>query len=99
MGRVQRQLIAFDLDIPVVDAMNFFEELTRFRVKNGNVPLEMILPIHELNAWIAAYTAWICWKQPNQLAVLGDETEGKIYLPARPKKLHQMDGASQGSLF
>jgi len=99
MGRVQRQLIAYDLDLPVADAMDFFEELTRFRVKNGNVPLGMILPIHELNAWITAYTAWVSWKQPDQLAALGDETEGKIYLPALPKKLHQYDGASQGSLF
>ncbi len=85
-GRLQRQAILYGAGLDIRDPMSFFEEITRFKLKQGILPLEEIYDSKEQNALLAAYTAWLRAKKPNDTTSLGDEEEGKVYLPARKLK-------------
>lgn len=76
-GRMQRQFVLEDLDLDVPDAMLFFEEVTRFRMLRGQLPMKYVLPQGELEAWLAAYTAWQ-FAQPGAPA----PTPGQIVIPS-----------------
>ncbi len=80
-GRLQRQLILHDHQLPVPDAMNFFLEVTRYKLMRGALPDQDILSIEELNAMAAAYIAWQAALHPDQIELLGDPEEGQIILP------------------
>jgi hypothetical protein len=82
-GRLQRQLALADLDLPVPDAMEFFEEITRFRLLKGSLPMNYVLSQAEINAWLAAFTAWQAVNQPEALRRFGVPEEGVIYLPCK----------------
>jgi hypothetical protein len=81
-GRLQRQTILYGAGLGIRDPMTFFEEITRFKLKQGILPLEQIYDSKEQNALLAAYTAWLASEEPNNATSLGDEEEGKVYLPA-----------------
>jgi len=83
-GRLQRQLILSDQQIPVPDAMAFFMEITRFRLVHGDLPDENIYSSEELNALAAALIAWQAAHHPDQVELLGDPDEGQIVLPVSP---------------
>ena len=85
-GRLQRQLVLYEVGMPVSDAMRFFEELTRHRLLNGVLPTENIYNPEELNAWAGVYTAWCSVNHPENLAQFGDQEEGIIYLPIKIKE-------------
>ena len=99
IGQMQRQQILYDIDLHLTSPMEFMEELTRYKLKNGNVPFEMILPINELNAWVCAYTAFRAWKQPETLTTLGNEEEGFIFLPDFPQSAEPPTENFQEKLF
>lgn len=80
-GRLQRQLILGSIEMPVPDAMDFFLEITRFKLIQGELPDENIHSIEELNALAAAHIAWQSAHHPNKLDLLGDPNEGQIALP------------------
>jgi hypothetical protein len=80
-GRIQRQLVLFDLELDVPDAMDFFEEITRFRLLHGHLPYEKVLPLAELNAWLAANTAWQAVHQPAQVRQSGMPETGQVVYP------------------
>ena len=80
-GRIQRQLVLRNENLPVRDAMNFFEEVTRHKLLRGILPIENIHPHNELNALMAAHVAWLAAIHPERLESFGDPTEGCIYLP------------------
>ncbi len=80
-GRLQRQTILYGAGLEIRDPMTFFEEITRFKLKQGILPLEEIYNAKELNALLAAYTAWVVAEKPNDAVALGDEEEGKVHLP------------------
>ena len=82
LGRIQRQMILYELGFQVPDPMAFFEEITRFKIKMGNIPLNLVLTQQQLNARIVAYTAQQLWKNPERVAKLGYQQEGYLYLPA-----------------
>ncbi len=82
-GRLQRQLILLDAELPVPDAMTFFDEITRYKLIQGELPDEDIFTLEELNALTAALIAWQAAFEPNQLERLGDFDEGQIVLPIR----------------
>jgi hypothetical protein len=86
-GRLQRQLILADQSLPVPDAMDFFLEITRFKLVQGDLPLENIHTIDELNALAAALVAWLAGCDPGRIDMLGDPASGKIALPALPPAL------------
>lgn len=80
-GRLQRQLVLSDAGLPLPDAMDFFEEITRYRLLRGLLPLENIFLPEELNALLCAHIAWRAAHQPESLRLLGEPQEGQIVLP------------------
>jgi hypothetical protein len=82
-GRLQRQLILADQGLPLPDAMDFFMEITRFKLVQGELPLENILSSEELRALAAALVAWRAGCEPDQVELLGDPAGGGIVLPRR----------------
>ena len=80
-GRIQRQLILFRKDIELPDPMQIFEEITRFRILNGEINLESLLESSQLDAIAAAYTAWAA--STGDVTLIGHEEEGQIAIPVR----------------
>ena len=85
-GRLQRQTILYVEGLQIRDPMFFFEEITRHKLKQGILPLEQIYASSQLNALLAAYTAWLAAEKPKDTISLGDEDEGKVYLPVSKLK-------------
>src|SRR3989337_2400730 len=65
-GRLQRQLVLYECRMNVPDPMSLFEEITRHRLLQGILPLENLYSPEELDALVAAYTAWLSRAQPRQ---------------------------------
>lgn len=84
-GRIQRQLLLQSKGLPVADAMEFFEEITRHRLITGKLPDEKILSPASLNALIAAFTAWTVFNRPAEYIRVGEPDEGVILLPSLSK--------------
>ncbi|MEJ5239902.1 MAG: DUF429 domain-containing protein [Anaerolineales bacterium] len=80
-GRLQRQLVLYDCGLQVRDPMLFFEEITRHRLRKGRLPWEWVYTPSELDALLAAYTAYLVKQHPQQTWQVGDEEEGVIVLP------------------
>jgi hypothetical protein len=82
-GRLQRQLVLHAEKMPVPDPMDFFEEVTRFKLLKGILPVKDIYSQPELNALVAAYTAWLAVNSPDRVEAVGGEEEGEIWLPLK----------------
>jgi hypothetical protein len=80
-GRLQRQIILQDAGLWIKDPMDFFEELTRHRLKMGILPLEQLYTANQLDALVLAYTAWMVMKLPNETTRVGSNDDGFIVLP------------------
>ncbi len=80
-GRLQRQLLLYDAGMPVADAMDFFVEITRYKLIQGELPDQNIHSFEELNALAAAMIAWQAAYKPESIEFLGDRDEGQIVLP------------------
>ncbi|MFC1879320.1 DUF429 domain-containing protein [Chloroflexota bacterium] len=80
-GRLQRQLVLYELGLNLPDPMRFFEEITRHRLMHGILPLDRLHTAGELDALVGAYTAWKTAKQPEAIMLLGDAVEGQIVMP------------------
>ncbi|MEW5870207.1 MAG: DUF429 domain-containing protein [Chloroflexota bacterium] len=85
-GRLQRQLALYEQGVNVPDPMRFFEEITRHRLLKGILPLDELYSPGELDALVAAYTAWKAATKPDQVLLLGDSREGQLVLPAAELK-------------
>ncbi len=85
-GRLQRQTVLYGEGLGIRDAMDFFEEITRHKLRQGILPMEHIYAGGQLDALLAAYTAWLVATKPKSVCVLGDEDEGKVYLPVSELK-------------
>ncbi|MDO9088422.1 MAG: DUF429 domain-containing protein [Anaerolineaceae bacterium] len=85
-GRLQRQLILYEQGLAVKDAMNFFEEVTRFRLIKGILPADDIYQPGELNAMACALLAWMLHHKPEKVKSMGDKREGEIYLPVKEEE-------------
>jgi hypothetical protein len=81
-GRLQRQLVLHNQGLYVPDPMRVFEEITRYRLLQGILPLEDLYSPRELDALVAAFTAWVAATSPEGVTVLGDPQEGQIVLPS-----------------
>jgi len=75
-GRIQRALILYEEGIQIQDPMDFFEEITRHKLLQGNLPDENIHSMKQLDALIAAYIAWLAVHRPHRV-----ETRGDLVLP------------------
>ncbi|MCD4673108.1 MAG: hypothetical protein K8R77_10635 [Anaerolineaceae bacterium] len=80
-GRLQRQLVLYEHEMPVTDPMNLFEEVTRYRLLHGELPINSALSAGELSALAAAWMAWLAINHPEQTQKFGMPAEGEIFLP------------------
>ena len=80
-GRIQRQLILHEQGLQISDPMRLFEEITRHRLLQGILPLENLHGPAELDAMVAAYTAWQAANHPENTCLIGEAAEGQIVLP------------------
>ena len=85
-GRLQRQLILNENNMHIPDAMDFFEEITRFRLIKGILPTDVLYSPEKLDVLVAAYTAWLAANRPGEITIIGDKTEGQMILPVRELK-------------
>lgn len=85
-GRIQRQMVLYDKRIKVTDPMHFFEEITRHRFLRGILPTGHLYQAGELDALVAAYTAWTVILHPDQVTRLGHTVEGELFLPVKQLK-------------
>ena len=81
-GRIQRQLILYRCDLEIPDPMYIFEEITRHRLLQGILPIEDLYQVEELDAMVAAFTAWLAGNEPENISLIGDSLEGEVVLPA-----------------
>ncbi len=80
-GKLQRQLLLHERGLRIKDPMDFFEEITRYKITKGILPHELLLPPEQLDALVAAYTAWLTANKQEQVMAIGDDREGMIQLP------------------
>ena len=76
----------FEKGVRIKDPMIFFEEITRHKLLTGVLPFEMLHPAEQLDALVAAYTAWVSVQRPSELTRLGSEEEGYVYVPCAELK-------------
>jgi len=81
-GRMQRQLILYDLGIDLPDPMQFFEEVTRYKILQGILPDKAVLNVGMLIALGAAFMAWQTQQESEKIALVGLAQEGQIAVPA-----------------
>lgn len=85
-GRLQRQLLLFERGLRMADPMDFFEEVTRYKIMRGMWPMEVLYTPPQLDALCAAFTAWMVGNKPAQTMMIGDVREGRIVLPGHELK-------------
>ena len=85
-GRLQRQLILYETRLRIPDPMDFFEEITRYRLRQGILPIENIYKPAVLDALAAALTAWMVVERPEEVHWLGDPQEGVLAVPVKELK-------------
>ena len=71
-GRLQRTAILYEQGLQVIDPVDMFEEITRYKLIQGILPLEDLPSPKELNALVSAYMAWMSVKRPGQIVPRGD---------------------------
>ena len=87
-GRIQRQLVLNHHKISVPDPMELIKGITSQRLLEGDWPLEHLYSQGELDALVAAYTAWQAANHPKRITALGDASEGLVILPVAELKRH-----------
>jgi hypothetical protein len=80
-GRLQRQLLLHNKGLDIPDPMRFFEEITRYKIMQGVLPLEGLYSVRSLEALVAAYTAWMALTSRDEITIIGHPEEGQIVLP------------------
>jgi hypothetical protein len=85
-GRVQRQIILYECGLRIKDPMDFFEEITRYKLAKGIWPMELLYQPDQLDSLAAAYTAWLAIHKPEHTLSLGDVKEGVLVLPEKMLK-------------
>ncbi|MBN2084097.1 MAG: DUF429 domain-containing protein [Anaerolineales bacterium] len=82
-GRIQRQLLLLRERVALPDPMDALEELTAHHILSGRMDLKGILGAGELDALLAAFTAWRAHARPDAVTWLGDDADGWICLPGK----------------
>lgn len=85
-GKIQRQLLLYEAGVRIKDPMDFFEEITRHKMIKGIWPLDLLYQPEQLDAIVAAYTAWLSIHKPEKISFIGDPIEGLIALPEKNLK-------------
>lgn len=87
-GRIQRQLVLYQQKIGLPDPLELLKGITPQHLLEGTWPLENLYSQGELDALVAAYTAWQAANHPKQVTALGDASEGVVILPVAELKRH-----------
>ncbi len=85
-GRIQRQLVLRTHKVGVPDPMELVKGLTAQHILKGTLPAEPLYSQGELDALVAAYTAWQAVHHPKEMTLLGDASEGLVALPVAELK-------------
>jgi predicted RNase H-like nuclease len=83
---MQRQLVLYleGLDLP--SPLHALEEITRHHLLSGYLPLDDLYEHDQLDALVAAYTAYLVGVDPKRVSQVGDREEGFITLPVEKLK-------------
>ena len=76
-GRLQRSAILYEHGLQLTDPVDMFEELTRYKLIQGILPLEKLPSSHELDALVAAFLAWTSFSRSERIV-----PKGEFVLPA-----------------
>ena len=76
-GRLQRSAILYEQGLQITDPVDLFEEITRYKLIQGILPLDNLPSSKELDALVAAYLAWMSINRPAQIV-----PKGEFVLPA-----------------
>ncbi len=88
-GRLQRQLVLYDEGLDVPDPMEAVEELTPHHLRAGTLTFPGLRTHDELDALVAAYTAYLADRRPARTTAVGDPEEGQIILPVAPEEFKE----------
>ena len=80
-GRMQRQLVLFLEGLALPNPIHALEEITRHHLLTGHLPLDALYEHDQLDALVAAYTAYLVGVEPERVIQVGDQEEGLITLP------------------
>jgi hypothetical protein len=76
-GRIQRGLILYEEGLQFTDPMDFFEEITRYKLMQGSLPSEGLHSPNQLDALVMAYVSWLAGNPSEKVMIRGD-----LFLPA-----------------
>jgi hypothetical protein len=85
-GRMQRQLLLQQIRLNIPDPMELVKKITPQSLLEGNWPTNYLLAPGELDALVAAFTAWHAMHHPEQITALGDDAEGLVIVPVSELK-------------
>lgn len=71
-GRIQRALILYDEGLQIMDTMDFFEEITRYKLMQGEFPVENTYTTKQLDALVMAYVSWLAGNPAEKVVIRGD---------------------------
>lgn len=80
-GRIQRQLVLHRHRVGIPDPMEMIKGLTAQHFLQGTLPTNHLYSQGELDALVAAFTAWQASNHPKEVTLLGDASEGIVVLP------------------
>jgi hypothetical protein len=76
-GRLQRSAILYEQGLQITDPVDLFEEITRYKLVQGILPLDRLPSSNELDALVTAYLAWLAANRPQRVVM-----QGEFVLPA-----------------
>ncbi len=85
-GRLQRQLVLYKLKVGLPDPMDMVKSIDSRHLLQGNLPVDKLYSQGELDALVAAFTAWKAATHPDQVSSLGDASEGLVVVPVAELK-------------
>jgi hypothetical protein len=68
-GRLQRSAVLYEQGLQITDPIEVFEEITRYRLVQGILPLQNIYSPKELDVLMAAYLTWMVVNRPGGVAL------------------------------
>jgi hypothetical protein len=80
IGRMQRQLIIYDLRMRISDPLDALEEFTRSKIRQGKIPNGILFNGPELQALALATMGWNLSFYPKRIQFTGTDLEGKVAL-------------------
>lgn len=87
-GRLQRQLVLYLERVQIPNPLQCLEEVTRHHLLSGHLPLDDLHSAEELDALVAAFTAYCAVNDPGRVIQIGERDEGVITLPVASLRDH-----------